>query len=127
MNDTRTHRKHRAAALQTAYYLPTGIWPLVPYVGIRTFEWFTGPKTDRWLVQTVAALVGVIGMVIGLARARNRITPEIEILAVGSALSLTTVDVVFVARRRISPIYLLDALANLIIVANWLAGRRSRG
>ena len=127
MDDSRTAYQRRAAAMQAAYYVPTGVWPLIPSVGMRTFEMLTGPKTDRWLVQTVGALVGVVGMVIGLARARNRITPEIEILAVSSALSLTTVDVVFVARRRISPIYLLDALANLIIVANWLAGRRSRG
>lgn len=126
MGSARTDHRRRAAALQTAYYLPTGIWPLIPYVGIRTFEWFTGPKVDRWLVQTVAALVGVIGMVIGRARANDRITPEIEALGIGSAVSLATVDVVFVARRRISPIYLGDAVMNMIIVAFWLAGRRSK-
>lgn len=103
MKDAQIHRKRRAAALQSAYYIPTGIWPLVPYVGMRTFEWITGPKVDRWLVQTVGALFGVIGVVIGRARSHDRITPEIETLAVGSALSLATVDVVFVARRHISP------------------------
>ena len=126
MNDTRNHRKRRAAALQTAYYLPTGIWPLIPKIGIPTFEWLTGPKVDRWLVQTVGALVAVIAVVIGRARANDRITPEIEALAIGSAVSLATVDVVFVARRRIRPIYLVDALMNLIIVAAWIAGRRSK-
>lgn len=126
MADARTTYQRRAAALQTAYYVPTAILPLIPYVGMRLFEWFTGPKVDRWLVKTVAALVGVIGIVIGRARSHERITPEIEILAVGSALSLATVDVVFVARRRISPIYLGDAAMNLIIVGLWLAGRRSR-
>ena len=126
MSDARKSIQRRAAALQTAYYVPTGNWPLVPHVGMRTFEWFTGPKVDRWLVQTVAALVGVIGIVIGRARSHDRITPEIETLAVGSALSLATVDVVFVARRRISPIYLGDAVLNLIIVGLWLAGRRTR-
>lgn len=126
MKDTRIHRKRRAAALQTAYYVPTGVWPLIPYVGIRTFEWITGPKADRWLVQTFGALVAVIGVVIGRAAKRGNITPEVELLAVGSALSLATADVVFVARRRISPVYLGDAVMNLIIVATWLAGRRSR-
>jgi hypothetical protein len=126
MDDSRSTYQRRAAALQTAYYVSTGIWPLIPFIGIRTFEWLTGPKTDRWLVQTVGALVGVIGMVIGRARSSDRITPEIEALAIGSAASLATVDVVFVARRRISPIYLGDALLNLIIVGLWLTGRRSR-
>jgi hypothetical protein len=125
MDKARNVRQRRAAALQSAYYLPTGIWPLIPRIGIPTFEWFTGPKVDRWLVQTVGALVGVIGIVIGRARANDRITPEIEALAIGSAVSLAAVDVVFVGRRRIRPIYLGDALMNLVIVAAWLAGRRS--
>ncbi len=123
MSDDRAGRQRRAAVLQTAYYLPTGIWPLIPFVGIRTFEVLTGPKTDRWLVQTVGALVTVIGAVIGRAGSRRRVTPEVELLAVGTALSLATVDVVFVARRRIRPVYLLDALTNLWFAETW---RRTR-
>jgi len=123
MSDDRVDRQRRIAKWQAAYYLPTGIWPLIPFVGIRTFEVLTGPKTDRWLVQTVGALVTVIGAVIGLAGSRRRVTPEVELLAVGTALSLATVDVVFVARRRIRPVYLLDALTNLWFAETW---RRTR-
>ncbi len=123
MSNDRADRQRRIAKWQAAYYLPTGIWPLIPFVGIRTFEVLTGPKTDRWLVQTVGALVTVIGAVIGLAGSRRRVTPEVELLAVGSALSLATVDVVFVARRRIRPVYLLDALTNLWFAETW---RRTR-
>jgi len=123
MSNDRADRQRRIAKWQAAYYLSTGIWPLIPFVGIRTFEVLTGPKTDRWLVQTVGALVTVIGAVIGLAGSRRRVTPEVELLAVGTALSLATVDVVFVARRRIRPVYLLDALTNLWFAETW---RRTR-
>lgn len=107
---------------QAAYFLVTGVWPLVH---IRSFEWVSGPKVDRWLVKTVGALVGVVGAAIGLAAWRRRITPEIELLAVGSALALAAIDVVYVARRRIRPVYLLDAAMELALIVGWRSGRRA--
>ncbi len=103
------------AAGQGAYFALTGLWALV---SIRTFQMVTGPKTDLWLVKTVGALVGVIGGVLGLAASR-RVEPEIVLLGVGSAASLGTVDMIYVARKRIAPIYLLDALAELLLIAAW--------
>jgi hypothetical protein len=35
------------------------------------------------------------------------------------------IDVSFVAKRRISPIYLLDAAAEAALVAGWYAANRS--
>jgi hypothetical protein len=110
---------------QGLYFLATGLWSLV---SIETFQMVTGPKRDIWLVKTVGAIVSVIGGVLILAGIRRRITPEVTLLAAGSAASLTAIDVVYVARRRISPIYLLDALGELLFIAGWLftGGRRSR-
>jgi hypothetical protein len=110
----------RLATGQAIYFLITGIWPLVDLSG---FERVTGPKVDGWLVKTVGSQVGVIGAVLGWAARRERVTPEVEMLAVGSALSLAAIDVVYVARRRIGPIYLLDAAAELGFVAVWMASR----
>ena len=45
------------ALAQGAYYLLTGVWPLV---SIGTFQRLTGPKADRWLVKTVGVLVGAL-------------------------------------------------------------------
>src|SRR4051812_3941777 len=86
---------------QGAYYLITGVWPLV---SIGTFQRVTGPKTDLWLVKTVGVLVAVIGGVLILAGSRGPISPEVRLLAVGSALGLTAIDVWYVARRVIAPI-----------------------
>lgn len=109
------------AVAQGVYFAVTGVWPLVH---MRSFEAVTGPKTDRWLVQTVGALLGVIGGVLVRAGSRGRVSPEIRALAAGSALTLAAVDCVYVARGRIRPVYLLDAAAEAGLLAGWaLAGR----
>ena len=101
---------------QGLYFAATGLWPIV---SITTFQMVTGPKTDLWLVKTVGVLVIAIGAVLIVAALRRRITPEILLLAVTSALGLAAIDVIYVSRGRISPVYLLDAAAELILVALW--------
>jgi hypothetical protein len=113
-----TNRAVRLARLQAVIYLVTGIWPLL---SIRSFEAVTGPKTDRWLVKTVGLLVAVVGAMLALASRSRRITPEVVLTAAGSAGALATIDVVYVAKRRISPVYLLDAVMELGLVAGWIA------
>jgi hypothetical protein len=108
----------RMGQAHALYFIPSSLWALVH---IPSFEKVTGPKTDRWLVKTVAALLTVTGAVVGQAGRRQRVTPEIAGLAIGSSAALTTIDVVYVSKQRISPVYLLDALGNLILIAGWIA------
>lgn len=104
------------AVAQGAYYMATGIWSLV---GIRSFQKVTGPKTDLWLVKTVGCLVAVTGAVLCYAGLRRRPTPETAMLGAGNALALVAIDVNYVARGRISPIYLGDAAAEAVLAALW--------
>ena len=114
----------RLALGQGIFYLVTGIWPLV---SIGTFQKVTGPKADLWLVKTVGALISVIGAVLVAAGLRRRLTPEAGMLAAGSAAVLATIDTVYVAKRRIAPVYLLDAAMEAALVAGWAAvGARRR-
>src|SRR5215211_4274415 len=106
----------RLARLQAILYVVTGVWPLV---NMRSFEAVTGPKVDRWLVKTVGALVTVIGCALALASRRRQLAPEVVLVAAGSAAALATIDTVYVAKRRISPVYLLDAVAEIALVAGW--------
>jgi hypothetical protein len=107
---------------QGAYFAVTGIWP---QVSIRTFEAVTGPKVDRWLVKTVGVLVAVIGvMLLRLSRRAQiepvlRAAPEVPLVAIGSAAGLMVIDVVYVAKGRIAPIYLLDALLEAALIGGW--------
>lgn len=115
MKQTRDMASYVATA-QGAYYVPTGIWALV---SIGSFQRVTGPKTDLWLVKTVGVLVAVIGAVLLRAGRQRAVTVDSRLLAVGSAGGLTAIDLVYVAWRRIAPIYLLDALAEIVLMALW--------
>lgn len=113
-----TPARDRLAVAQGVYFAATGIWPLLH---MPSFEAITGRKTDRWLVRTVGALIGVVGGVLVSAGRRGRTTPEIRALAVGTAAALAAVDVFYVGRRRIPPVYLLDAAAEMALIAAWAA------
>lgn len=123
--------------LQGAFYLATGIWPLV---SIRTFQWVTGPKTDHlptgheadhWLVNTVGVLVIAIAVTLLLAAWRNEFGPAIAWLAIGVPIGLLAIDIIYVTRKVIAPIYLLDAAIEgglliawaMVLTLHW----RSRG
>jgi hypothetical protein len=109
------------ATLQGFYFLATGVWPLLSR---RSFERVTGPKAVFWLAQTVGVLVAGVGSAILQAKRRDRITPEIELLGIASAAGLGLADLVFVARARISKVYLVDALAEAGLVGGWLTRKR---
>lgn len=111
----------RVAAAQAAWYIPTGVWPLISR---RTFEAFTGPKVEWWLVETVGLLVTAIGGGLALGAARDRVPPELQIIGAGSAASLAAIDVVYYARGRLPWTYLVDAAVEVAIVAGWAAARR---
>ena len=103
-----------AVLTQGVYYVATGMWPLV---NMRSFERVTGPKVDKWLVKTVGVLVTTIGGALLVAATRRRISPEARVLAAGSAAGLAAIDAYYVAKRRIAPVYLLDAVTELALLA----------
>lgn len=109
------------ALVQGVFYVATGVWALVD---LDSFMAVTGPKVDHWLVKTVGVLVTVIGAVLVATSRSRRITSEIVLLAVGSALSLAAIDVVYVWVGRISSIYLLDAAAEVGLAIAWAVARR---
>jgi hypothetical protein len=112
------------AWLQGLYFLVTGLWPLVH---MPSFLAVTGPKVDLWLVKTVGVLIVVIGAVLLMGARRRAIGPELALLAAGSAGALAGVDLVYALSDRIWDVYLLDALAEIALVALWgIAWLRTR-
>jgi len=71
-------------------------------------------------------LVTAIGAALVTAASQRRYTPEAAVLAAGSAAALAAIETTYVARRTISPIYLLDALAEVCLVASWISVLRER-
>ncbi|MFA6237979.1 MAG: hypothetical protein WC635_11665 [Bacteriovorax sp.] len=100
--------------IQAVYYLPTALWAMIH---IRSFEKVTGPKSDRWLVYTVASLLVSSSLVFLYSGARSEPVPaETIILAVSNCLSLISIDVIFVFKKKISKVYVLDAVGEIAIL-----------
>ena len=95
------------------YFMATGLWPVV-HMG--SFEAVTGPKSDDWLVKMVGLLALVIGATLYSAARHSRITKDVLLLAVGSALAFTAIDVWYALAGRISLIYLADAVVEVALV-----------
>ena len=104
--------------VQAAYYLITGLWPLV---SLRTFEMVTGPKTDDWLVRMVGLLAAAIGTALLSGAWRETPKRETLVLAILSAVSFAAIDVVYTLNGTISSIYLADAVVQAIFISAILA------
>jgi energy-converting hydrogenase Eha subunit E len=98
---------------QSIYFLLTGIWPLI---SIESFQAVTGPKVDLWLVKMVGLLAAVIGLSLLVATVDKRLLLETFILAIGGAASFAIIDLIYALSGRISPIYLLDAVVQVILI-----------
>jgi len=110
--------------VQGLYFAVTALWPLVH---MESFLAFTGPKTDHentalgdhWLVATVSVLIAAVGLTLLVAAWRRTHVGEVLVLACAAAGALLGIDVVYVARGAILPIYLVDAAAEMILLAGW--------
>lgn len=102
---------------QAIYYIFTGIWPLVH---IQSFMAITGPKEDLWLVRIVGALVLSIGFGLLYGWMQHSITKPLVVLVALSALSLSAIDVIYVLNDTIRPVYLLDAVAEIILLIGYI-------
>src|SRR5262245_48274560 len=75
---------------QGLYYLILGLWPLL---GIPRYQTATGHHQAPWLAQGMAVLLLVIGATLCLAAYRKQGSPEVLVIAFGSALGLAGVDI----------------------------------
>jgi hypothetical protein len=104
------------ARLHGLFNLAGGVWPLVH---LRSFEAVLGPKVDRWLVYTVAGLMVSIGSAQLSCTAADQSIKQARRMGIGCAFTLAAVDLVYAPRRRISRMYLVDALAEGAWVIAW--------
>lgn len=92
--------------IQGWFYLLTGLWPIFH---MRSFETVTGPKTDKWLVRTVALMISCSGIIF----IRFHETEAALWLAIINALCLSAIDIYYSIKNVIRKVYLLDALVEI--------------
>ncbi|MFB9862657.1 hypothetical protein [Rufibacter immobilis] len=102
---------------QGGYFLLTGIWPLLH---MPSFLAVTGPKNEVWLVVTVGLLILVIGATLLTAALQRQRERSPELLGFFSALSMGAVDVRYALHDVILDVYLLDAVAEFLLVLAWV-------
>lgn len=118
------------AQMQGTYYLLTGLWPLLH---IESFQRVTGRKTDNlptglaedhWLVVTVSLLLISIALAIFFGTWSRRVNLSLPVLGLSAAFSLLIVDCLYSLRGVIAPVYLVDAMVELIFILGWLTALR---
>jgi len=107
---------------QGIYYLIRGGWLMLGH-GFHGAA--TGETASAFLAHSTGLLVLVIGAALCLAAYRRQGSPEVLLIALGSAIGLMVLDIVYVINRSISVLYLLDAFIQGGLVAAWVYGWRT--
>jgi hypothetical protein len=104
------------AVAQVVYIAVTALWPLVD---IKSFMEITGPKTDVWLVKTVAALLLPISLTMSTLLYTARDQRSLFVLGASTAAAFLVVDLYYSLNDVISDIYLLDAVIEFFFLIGW--------
>jgi hypothetical protein len=100
--------------LQGLYYVITGGWPVVH---LQSFMSFTGTKTDGRLVKAMGLLFVAIGIGLMINQTREK---GIVIIALLTPLFMAITDIYYATAGRISNVYYIDAMAEVVIMILWL-------
>lgn len=101
---------------QSLYTLVTALWALID---IDSFMAVTGPKTDIWLVKTVAViLIPISFCLISACFVHTNLLP-IAVLSITLATGLIIIEIYYTGRGTISKIYLADTVMQSGFIAAW--------
>jgi hypothetical protein len=94
----------------------------VPAAGCPT-GYHRRAKSDRWLVRTVAGLLVTNGVVQLATPHSPGETRQARRLGIGTAATLAAIDLTYVPKGRISPVYLVDAAVEMGWIWAWSRSR----
>jgi hypothetical protein len=103
--------------VQGVYTLLTALWALVD---IKSFMEVTGPKTDTWLVKTVAVVLLPIAVCFlwGLFFNSDRLL--IIVVGIMSSAGLAFIDFYYTTNGTIKWIYQADGYLQLLFLLLWV-------
>ncbi|WP_370898422.1 hypothetical protein [Chryseobacterium gossypii] len=110
-------RFHLIPLLQAVYFLITAVWPLVH---IKSFLYVTGPKTDIWLVQTVAVLLLPYSLLFFYLAFAKKILNIHALVGGISALGLGVIELYYYLQGTLKWVYFVDAIIEICFFIYWL-------
>ena len=105
-----------ALLIQGMYVLLTAVWALVD---IQSFMVITGPKTDVWLVRTVAVLLICISLFFLLSSKKSE-EPRVTLTALVFSFGLAYIDFYYTLNNTIRWVYALDGIVESMFGLLWL-------
>ncbi len=105
-----TRFARKVSLLQGAYYIVTGLWPLI---NMESFDAVTGPKAEDWLVRTFGVMVAAVGVPLVAMALQGTLDRSARALALTFAVALAVTEAFFSLRGTIWPIYLADSIVEL--------------
>jgi hypothetical protein len=103
--------------IQGVYTLITAIWPLID---IKSFMVVTGPKTDIWLVKTVAVVLLPIAAFYLINIYRPGEILHLVLIGVINSIGLAIIDFYYSGKNIISRIYAVDGALQVIFALCWI-------
>src|SRR5690606_31412191 len=103
--------------VQGLFYFFTGVWPLLQ---IESLMAGTGPKSGIWVVKTGGLLITACSLGMLAASVRQGAQPGLPLVLFGYMFVLAAIDVYYVAREVILPVYLADAAVEVLFLLIWL-------
>ena len=103
--------------VQGLYTLLTALWALIH---IESFMGVTGPKTDIWLVKTVAAILLSIAVCFLYAPFVQRDHFLVALVGITSSAALASIDFYYTDNNTIKKIYQADGYLQALFFLLWL-------
>ncbi len=103
--------------VQGIYTLSTALWPLLH---IESFMMVTGPKTDIWLVKTVAVVLIPIGLLFLINCYSSGPLLHVLVVAISNSSGLAGIDFYYTANGTISWVYAVDGVLQVIFIICWI-------
>ena len=105
-----------ALFMQGMYIFLTALWALVD---IKSFMIITGPKTDIWLVKTVAVSLISISLFFILSSAKSE-DPAVSFTAFAFSFGFAYIDFFYSLNRTIRWVYAIDGVIETLFGLLWL-------
>lgn len=104
------------ALIQGAYFVGTGLWPLVHF---SSFAFFTGVDGPAWSFRAIGLLIACIGVALLVSGRKSDFGATARALGATSAFALAAIDAQLIGEGVIGRLNLLDVLLQLGFAAAW--------